>query len=136
MKSLALAATFLLASAGAFAQAQAPAKVFRCTDAKGAIIYTDRPDLKCKSVRVDTPPAAPVSPKPAAKAREIPKPRTVTTASGPRTQKTHCAALSKAAADYATGKTGGLDAAAVEQRRASIEKAQATGCGPDGKADD
>ena len=132
MKRLALAAAFLLAFGGAGAQvkSQAPSapKVFRCTDAKGGIIYTDKPDVNCKTVRIDPAPGASRPPRPAAKARPVPKARTVARAPEPRTQKTHCAAISKAAAGFAAGKTGGLDAAGAAQRQAGLDKELSENC--------
>jgi len=125
MRILAVASAVVLAAAGAQAQAPAP-KVFRCTDEKGAIIYTDKPAARCKTVRIDAPPAG--APKPAVKARPAPKARTVARAPEPRTQKTHCAAISKVAADFAAGKTGGLDAAGAAQRRAGVDKEMSENC--------
>ena len=132
MKRLALAAVLLLVFGGAAAQvkSQAPSapKVFRCTDAKGGIIYTDKPDVNCKTVRIDAPPATSGPSKPAAVARPVPKARTVARAPEPRTQKTHCAAISKAAADFAAGKTGGLDSAGAAQRKAGVQKELSENC--------
>ena len=52
MKRLALTAAFLLAFGSAESQEKSKApsapKVFRCTDSKGGIIYTDKPELNCK----------------------------------------------------------------------------------------
>jgi len=124
----------LLAFAWTLAQAQPKdspksPKVFRCTDAKGSVIYTDKPEVNCKTVRVDPPPASRLArPAPVAKPLPASKARTVTQAPAPRTQKTHCAAISKAAGDLAAGKRGGLDAAAAAHREAGVRKELSENC--------
>lgn len=139
MKRLALTAAFLLAFGSAESQEKSKApsapKVFRCTDSKGGIIYTDKPELNCKIVRIAPPPAGSSSSTPAAKAPPVPKARTVARAPEPRTHKSHCAAISKGMTELAAGKTGGLDAAGAVQRREGLEKAQSN-CGPGASAPD
>ena len=140
MKPLGLSAVFLFALSSAGAQAQSPApsapKVFRCTDSKGGIIYTDKPETNCKTVRIAPPPAASTATKEAAKAPPVPKARIVARAPELPTHKSQCVAISKAAAELAAGKTGGLDAAGAAHRRARLEKQLSGNCRPGAEESD
>ena len=123
MRKLALAIALLLAAGGAHAQ-----KTFRCTDDKGKTYYTDKPDAKCKAVQ-GTPNVA-IPQRPATKTVDA-KPRTIPNrtklmapASPPPTQQAHCAAIAKSSDEIASGRTGGLDAAASAHRQAGLREAQ------------
>jgi len=112
-------------------------KVFRCSDATGRIIYTDKPDLNCKTVRIDVPPPSATSvPRAAKPAAPLPKGRTVAQAAAPRTHKTHCAAISRAAKDFSAGRTGGMDSAAAEHRSAGVRKELSENCSGSGPGPD
>lgn len=134
IRLFALVSAFVLAAGNAQAQAPAAAgaaagKAYRCVDEKGRTLYTDsKTDARCKTVRIDPPPGG-ASPKPAAKAPPPRKSQAVKQAAAePRTRKTHCAAIARASADFAKGKTGGLDRNAASQRQASIDKEYSKSC--------
>ena len=112
----------------AAATAHAQEKVFRCVDERGAVYYTEKPTAGCRQVRIDAAPAqaAPARPLPKADAPGAKTP-VRQSAAAQLTQKSHCEALSKGAAQLREGKTS-LDSAAAARRREGVEAELARSC--------
>ncbi len=110
------------------ASTHAQEKIFRCVDERGAVYYTEKPASGCKQVRIDAGPAqaAPARPLPKADAPGAKTP-VRQSAAAKLTQKSHCEALSRGAAQLAEGKTS-LDAAGAARRREGVEAELARSC--------